>query len=160
MSAITVVARRGSGVTVETDAELIQDCVNAIRNAHIPIRDRQPLSFDHDERRRSARVPMHVPVQLTSIEVEDGNVRLSAGHRTVLEAVTTDLSLRGVGFSHVSPLSGRHVAVTFELPDSSPISLLVEICWSLPTEGGGHQSGGRFLSLIEFSERGNLRFPA
>lgn len=159
MTANLVVARRGSGVTVETDAELIQDCVNAIRNALIPVRDRQPLSFDHSERRHSARVPMHVPVQLTLMEVEDGDVRLAEGRRTILEGITTDLSLRGIGFSHENPLASRHVAVTFELPDAPPVSLLVEICWSLPQDGGGHHSGGRFLSLIEFVERTSARFP-
>jgi hypothetical protein len=159
MSANLVVARRGSGVTVETDAELIQDCVNAIRNALIPVHDRQPLSFDHSERRHSARVPMHVPVQLTPMEVEDGSVRLAEGRRSILEGFTTDLSLRGVGFTHERPLSHRHVAVTFELPDVPPVSLLVEICWSLPLDEGGHHTGGRFLSLIEFTERTNSRFP-
>jgi len=159
MTANLVVTRRGSGVIVETDAELIQDCVNAIRNALIPIRDRQPLSFDHDERRHSARVPMHVPVQLTSMEVDEGEVRLAGVHRTVFEGISTDLSLRGMGFTHEGPLSHRHVAVSFDLHDLPPVSLLVEICWSLPLDGGGHHSGGRFLSLIEFVERTSARLP-
>lgn len=64
-------------------------------------------------------------------------------------AVTKDMSLRGIGFSHTEAIRGHYAIVTFELTDDDPVSLLLEIRWSNVPSGGAQMSGGMFIGVTD-----------
>ncbi|NIL96430.1 MAG: hypothetical protein GTO53_03415, partial [Planctomycetales bacterium] len=62
-------------------------------------------------------------------------------------AITKDVSLRGVGFTHELLFEGDYALVTFDLMDVGPVSLLVEIRWSNRERGPTYMTGGRFVGI-------------
>jgi hypothetical protein len=147
-------ADRGCGIPMRLDLEELFDCINGIRNAYTAAGDRQPLCFDHSERRGSARIPLTIPVQVIPVVLQAGHVCLPDAQEADIPADTTNLSLRGMGFRHVAPFPHRHAAITFKLPASQRnVSLLVELRWTSPANEGCLHSGARFLGLAELPER-------
>lgn len=153
MSADSTQEIRSCSIPVQIDLGQLFGCINGIRNAYTSARDRQPLCFDHSERRGSARVPLRIPVQVTPVVLDAGKVRLVDEEQADIPADTTNLSLRGMGFSHAAPFRHRHAAITFKIPASPDVSLLVELRWTSSANGGYLQSGARFLGLTELPER-------
>lgn len=149
MSGEVVDEYRGCGITVESDVDELIACINGIRNAYTPVRDRQPLCFDRSERRGSARVPLKIPVRVTPVILDAGHVRLTDGKPADISADTTNLSLRGMGFSHAVPFPHRHAAITFRVPAAPDVSVLVELRWTATANEGRLRSGARFLGLTE-----------
>ena len=64
-------------------------------------------------------------------------------------AVTKDVSLRGIGFTHDEPLEAQHLLVTFDLLNEESAWLLLEIRWANRGEFSSYMSGGRFLGIVE-----------
>lgn len=153
MPANTARELRSCSIPMQVDPGELFGCINGIRNAYTSARDRQPLCFDSSERRGSARVPLRVPVQVTPVVLDGGHFRLAEEAQAGISADTTNLSLRGMGFSHVAPFIHRHAAITFKVPASPDVSLLVEMQWTSTANDGRLVSGARFVGLTELPPR-------
>jgi hypothetical protein len=153
MPASSVREVRSCGIPMQVDPGRLFGYINGIRNAYTLARDRQPLCFDSSERRGSSRVPLRVPVQVTPVVLDAGHVRLADEAQADISAHTTNLSLRGMGLSHVAPFSHRYAAITFKVPASPDVSLLVEMQWTSKANDGRLISGARFVGLTELPPR-------
>jgi hypothetical protein len=129
--------------------EELFDCINSLRRVYTRTRDRKPLSFDRQERRGAARIALRVPVRITPVALEDGEIRIVAEVDSAICADTTNLSLRGIAFTHARPLSHPHAAITFRVPGKSPVSLLAELRWTSRNVDAGFETGARFIGLTE-----------
>jgi hypothetical protein len=129
--------------------EELFDCINSLRRAYTQTRDRKPLSFDRNERRGAARISLRVPVRITPVALEDGGIRIVAEADFAIRANTTNLSLRGVAFTHARPLSYPHAAITFQVPGKRAVSLLAELRWTSRVVDARYETGARFIGLTE-----------
>ena len=94
------------------------------------------------ERRREMRYPFPHLIVLTPVN--------DTGERQVDETVVVagrQLSERGLGFFHPTPLPFRHVIATLELDGGREVSFLLDLNWCRFTRRGWYESGGRFLKV-------------
>lgn len=95
------------------------------------------------ERRQWPRIAFQKSIALFEVDEESelpiGNPYLVTGK---------DISMQGVGFSHVSPLSFTKVAIGFELPGGCSQFVLVRLSWCRFTRSGTYESGGMFLRPV------------
>ena len=96
----------------------------------------------------SDRRPVCMPIHVTPVTFDGWQAEL-VNEGGVVGAVTQDVSLRGVGFTHGQPLRGHYAIVTFDLMDGPPVSLLLEIRWSNVRKGDAKMSGGMFLAVAD-----------
>ena len=105
--------------------------------------------LDYIEHRNCVRGPVRMPVYVTPVAFDGRHAQpLEHDGRSML-AVTRDLSLRGIGFTHDEPLHEAYAVVTFDLLDDPPVSVLLEVHWSNLQRGRAYMSGGRFLAVSE-----------
>ena len=71
-------------------------------------------------------------------------------------AITRDLSLRGIGFTHDDQFEGEYAVVFFDDINEESVSLLLEVRWSNLEQadysyvtGAFYMSGGKFLGIID-----------
>ena len=68
----------------------------------------------------------------------------------VIFAITRDISLRGIGFTHDDQFEGSYAIVFFDDINEESVSLLLEVRWSnVEQDGHSYMSGGRFLGIID-----------
>lgn len=94
------------------------------------------------ERRRDMRYPYPHLVVLTPVD-ESGQHQL--GDTVVVAG--RQLSERGLGFFHPTPLPFRHVIACLELDCGRQASFLLDLNWCRFTRRGWYESGGRFLKV-------------
>ncbi len=65
-------------------------------------------------------------------------------------AITRDISLRGIGFTHDDQFEAAYAVVIFDDINEEPVSLLLEVRWSnLEQDDYSYMSGGKFLGIID-----------
>lgn len=104
--------------------------------------------LEYVDRRDLDRSPVQMPIYVTPATFDGRHVEPLEDGECEMLAVTKDVSLRGVGFTHDEPFEADYAIVTFDLMDGDPVSLLLEIRWS-NLERGSYMSGGRFLGITE-----------
>lgn len=149
MSTTSAVSPTCSGIPMQLGREELFDCINSLRRAYTRTRDRKPLSFDRNERRGAARIALQIPIRITPVALEDGGIRIVAESELALCADTTNLSLRGIAFTHGTALSYPHAAITFHVPGKRTVSLLAELRWTSRVANARYESGARFIGLTE-----------
>ena len=104
-----------------------------------------PIRRVRVDRRRSDRLHMQVPVDLTPVEEHDGSIECLGGP---IIGVTRDIAPRGMGFSHDHPLSSRLILAEFDICRDEPVRLLLERRWQ--RRGGAYSfgSGGVFTAIL------------
>jgi hypothetical protein len=95
------------------------------------------------ERRVDRRYPYPRLIRLTPV-ADDGVTVL--GPSTVV--VGHNLSERGLGFFHQSPLPYRRVIASFDAGDDRWLGLLVDLAWCRFTKLGWYEGGGRFVQAV------------
>lgn len=105
--------------------------------------------LDHVERRVCSRSPVQVPIYVTEVTFDGSFADLRNDGVGTIMAVTKDVSLRGLGFTHDEPLESDYVITTFDLLNSGPVSLLLEVRWSNIRRGYAFLTGGRFRGITD-----------
>lgn len=98
------------------------------------------------DRRRYARHPMPLLMQLTPVDDEERPVG------DPLIVVGKSLSENGIGFFHQHAIPYRHVMVRVGEGAAEELSFLVDLSWCRYTSFGWYESGGRFLKVLEPGE--------
>lgn len=146
MPGVATLVRSAPNVVLQTEPDHVMAAVTRIRNAFAGPDSRQPLDFSTDESRRSSRVSLNLPVQIAPVIMAEGNAQvLDEGE----PGEVVDLSLRGLSLSHAELFMHYFCLVTFTLPSSEPLALLVEILWTVRETKEEFRSGGRFVGVIE-----------
>ena len=105
--------------------------------------------LDYIERRTSDRSRQQMTIYVTPAVFDGSYVEPLEDGENVMLAVTKDVSLRGVGFTHDEPFQADYAIVTFDLLNEDPVSLLLEVRWSNPQRCNLYMSGGIFLGITE-----------
>lgn len=96
------------------------------------------------DRRRYARHPLPLLMELTPIDIETGE---ATGDSLIV--VGKSLSEHGIGFFHQHAIPYRHALVRVEDHSERETSFLVDLAWCRYTQFGWYESGGRFLKVLE-----------
>ena len=155
MSGTISVAKRQRKLPVRRDPQTVRDVLRRVRNndglvtLHLFGRHTPEKMLDYVERRDSSRASVQMLVYLVPVTF-DGQYADPIDHgKSSMIAVTRDISLRGIAFTHDESLHGDHAIVTFDLLDDSPVSLLLSVRWRNRRRGSAYFSGGRFLAVSE-----------
>lgn len=105
--------------------------------------------LDYLDRRERERSPVEIPIYVTPATFDGRRVVPLEDSEGATLAMTKDVSLRGIGFTHDEPFEAEYAIVTFDLTDVGPVSLLLEVRWSNIERGFSYMSGGRFLGIME-----------
>ena len=92
------------------------------------------------ENRRWVRQPYDETILLMPVEL-DGET--PAGPPVVVRGL--DISMAGISFAHDRPFAGRSFVAGLRDAFGNVQSLMVSLTWTRFENGGGYQSGGRFL---------------
>ena len=106
-------------------------------------------TLDYLDRRECVRSPVEMPIYVTPAVFDGRHVESLGDGVSEILAITRDVSLRGIGFTHDEPFEGDYAVVTFDLMDGDAVSLLLEVRWSNIERGYSYMSGGRFLGITE-----------
>jgi hypothetical protein len=90
-----------------------------------------------------------MPIYVTPAVFDGRRVESLKDGVSEILAITREVSLRGIGFTHDEPFEGDYAVVTFDLMDGDAVSLLLEVRWSNIERGYSYMSGGRFLGITE-----------
>jgi len=141
--------------SVQRDLRTVRDALRRVRNSdrlatlcasgcHTP-----EEAIDYLEHRASNRDSIQMPVYLVPVTF-DGQYAYPIEHgETSMIAVTRDISLTGMGFTHDEPLHADHAIVTFDLLDDRPVSLLASMRWHNRRRGHAYISAAKFLAMSE-----------
>ena len=88
---------------------------------------------------------------LMPVESDGGRARQLDPDEPLLPVITLDISPRGVGVQHERPLPSETYVLTFDLWSHTPVTLLVERCWSRADDDSafGHRSGFAILGVAK-----------
>jgi hypothetical protein len=148
---------------VRRDVRTVRKTLQRIREsdylAHVRLFGRPASSrtLERIERCRRDRGSVRMPVYVTPATFDGRYAAPLEDHQDAILAITKDVSLRGVAFTHDEPVRGDCAIVTFDLLDEEPVSLLLEIRWSNAWKGGSRLSGGRFLAVVEAPDSDSAR---
>ena len=109
--------------------------------------------LEYVERRSWERSPVQMPIYVTPAVFDGTHAESLEGAESEMLAVTRDVSLRGIGFTHDEPLEAAYAIITFDFLDDETISLLMDVRWSKSESADSYMSGGRFVGIIRTSER-------
>lgn len=129
--------------TVRQGVRTVREILRRIRG------DQRLLAHDLVGNRAHGRAPVQMPIYVTPAAFDGICVEPLEGPENVMLAVTRDVSLRGVGFTHDEPFLADYAIVTFDLWGEGPVSLLLEIRWSNLGKNHAYMSGGTFLGITE-----------
>jgi len=108
---------------------------------------RTPLRMlEQAERRACGRYSLRIPFYMRPADFDGTHVTLREDQPVML-AMSEDLSLRGVGFSHQEPLDSDYAIVQFDSLDGNAITLLLDVRWNNRKSGHWYLSGGRFVGV-------------
>jgi len=112
--------------------------------------------LEYLDRRFHGRSAVNLPFYCSPVEFDVSNLDVVSHDWSKNLAFTRDVSLRGVGFTHIDPLDAHYAEVVFDLIDHEAVSLLLEIRWANREFGCSYTSGGRFVGVIEPSSPAQL----
>jgi hypothetical protein len=141
------VTTRTPGAVSSAEIERLNAAVSRIREAYA--RDTRPRApvLPADERRSAPRMALAVPaVEVKAVVMVAGTPQLISG---AIPGEVLDLSPCGLSFLHAGTFPHYFAAITFPLQPLAPVSLLVEILWTMPETREVFRSGARFLCQIE-----------
>lgn len=98
------------------------------------------------ERRREPRQTLKVPVNLRSALVKGLSIYVHEDEQPFL-ALTSNISLSGLGIVHDRPLPAQVFLVEFDVSEEEPLSLLVEACWTARPFPQSYRTGGRIRGV-------------
>ena len=153
MAASTVIER--ARLAVRRDLRTVRKILRRIRHsqrlADLNLFGRRTPArmLDYIERRDRDRSPVQMLIYVTPAAFDGRNVEPLEDGECEMLAVTRDVSLRGVGFTHDEPFQAHYAIVTFDLLDEDAVSLLLEVRWSNLESDNLYMSGGRFLGITE-----------
>jgi hypothetical protein len=105
-------------------------------------------TLDYLERRTSNRASVELPIYVTPVDF-DGHHTQNVEQAECMLAVTKDVNLKGIGFTHDEPFEGHYAIVTFDLLENNSVALLLEVRWSNRKSGVSQMRGGIFLGVVE-----------
>lgn len=151
--AATSIASKPARFQIRWDIPSVIDLLRRIRAneqlAELLLFGRKNPARLHDriERRSRFRSSVQIPIYVMPV-LFDGKHAETRPECEEMQVLTRDVSLRGVGFTHDEPLDTEFAAVTFDLFDSDPVTLLLELRWSNQRNGAGAlMSGGTFCGI-------------
>lgn len=133
-------------VVLQTDPDLVSKAVARLRDAYARPERRQSASPRTEDLRRAARVWINAPVRISSVVMSEGKAQVLDG---IEWGEAIDLSALGLSLSHAELFMHYFCLVTFTLPNSESISLLLEILWTIRESKEEFRSGGRFVGVVE-----------
>ena len=147
--------------TPATDRLIVRRDLSAVRKTLKQIRacDRlAPLNLfarrnparmlDYLERRAGDRPAVQRPVYVIPATFDGKYVE--AVETDAIFAITRDISLRAIGFTHDDQFEGEYAIVFFDDINEESVSLLLEVRWSnVNQDGHSYMSGGRFVGIID-----------
>ena len=92
------------------------------------------------------------PIYVTPVAFDGRYARITDDGEPTFLAVTRDVTLRGIGFTHDEPLDASHAIVTFDLRNGVRVSLLLDVQWSNFKREYAYLSGGTFIGLTDAPE--------
>jgi hypothetical protein len=144
---MTTVTTRTIGTVSAEEIERLNGAVSRIRAAYARSAQAQTPGRSTEERRSAARMALDVPaVEVTAAMMVGGAPQLISG---AIPGEVLDLSPCGLSFLHMGTFPHYFAAITFPLQPLAPVSLLVEILWTMPETKEVFRSGARFLRQIE-----------
>lgn len=105
-------------------------------------------STTETDRRAYERFNAQVPIRVTPILFDGESVERLDPEQPTIPAVTHDLTLRGIGFTHRQLLFGDYVMLNCDLLHPAGMALLLSLRWANVRNDGLFKSGGRFEGLI------------
>ena len=105
-------------------------------------------TLDYLERRSINHASVELPIYVMPVDF-DGRHTHNMEEAECILAITKDVSLRGIGFTHDEPFEAHYAIVTFDLLDNNAVELLLEVRWSNRKTGLSQMSGGIFLGVVE-----------
>lgn len=104
-------------------------------------------SRESTDRRVAVREPWDIPCILyQALRTSEGAIPLSEQPG---QAVTRDISGRGLGLRCDRHLPGDHAIAEFDCPGQGCISLLLEVRWTQRRGLGDHLCGARIIGVLE-----------
>lgn len=110
--------------------------------------------LDYLDRRACDRPEVQRPVYIVPATFDGKHVKPS--ETEAIFAITKDISLRGLGFTHDDPFEAEHAIALFDDISEEAVSLLLEVRWSNIEQvdhsyvtGSFYMSGGQFMGIID-----------
>lgn len=103
------------------------------------------------ERRREPRLSLQVPINLRPCRVRGLSISAPDDAPPFL-ALTSNISLSGVGFVHDQPFCDTTCLAEFDVADVRPLLLVVGLCWTAQPYPFAYRSGGRILGVARGAE--------
>ncbi len=155
---MTTAAGTNRRLLVRRDMKSVREALRQIRQSErlAPInlfgRRRPSRMLSYLDRRNRARTSVELPIYVAEVEFDGQAVHWPDDEPREQLALTRDVSLRGIGLAHDSPLSADYAVVTFDLFDGQSISLLLDVRWANIERGFQYLSGGRFVGIVDSKE--------
>ena len=105
--------------------------------------------LEYFERRSYDRSAIEMPLYVTPVTFDGQVARVDEGDPCDLFAMSKEVSLRGVGFTHDHSFEAEYAVVAFDLLESAEVALLLDIRWLNLVQGDVYMSGGRFIGIAE-----------
>ena len=98
------------------------------------------------ERRREPRHEIQVPINLRPAHTRGLSIH-AAGDAPPFLALTSNISLGGLGFIHDEPFTAPTFLAEFDVAEAEPLILLVELRWTTEVQRFSYRSGGRIIGI-------------
>jgi hypothetical protein len=109
---------------------------------------RRRKAGDPWDRRSYERFCLKVGFYVTPVAFDGEAVEVLDASSSAVPAMTRDLTIRGVGFTHQQLLFGDYAVVECPFLDCENVALLLAFRWSNIRNDGCYMSGGRFEALL------------
>lgn len=109
---------------------------------------RRRKTSDAWDRRSSERFCLKVRFYVTPVAFDGETIEVLDGNYSAIPAMTRDLTVRGVGFTHHQLLFGEYAVIECPFLDRGNLALLLALRWSNIRNNGCYMSGGRFEAIL------------
>ena len=117
---------------------------------------RRRIASDSWDRRSYERFCLKVHCYVTPVVFDGETVEVLDGSWAV-PAMTRDLTIRGVGFTHHQLLFGEYAVIECPFLERGNVALLLALRWSNIRNNGCYMSGGRFEAILCAGDQVNLK---
>lgn len=109
------------------------------------------------DRRSYERFSLKVHFYVTPVAFDGETVDVLDGRCSAVPAMTRDLTIRGVGFTHHQLLFGDYAVIECPFLDRSNFALLLALRWSNIRNNGCYMSGGRFEAILSAEAKADYK---